>query len=124
ANANVAVSPGGAIGSGADEIRFNIAFGLPRTLSLTQGQLPIRSDLTITGPGSARLTLMGTSTTRVLDVTDFAATQRIVTVSGLSIAGGNAPASSAGGILNRERLTLQNCTVRNNSARDGGGGIA
>src|SRR5262245_5595556 len=73
ANNDAAVSPGGPAGSGADEIRFSIAFITPRSIQLAQspGQLGLRSDVTITGPGAGALTIRGTSTTRVFDVTDF-----------------------------------------------------
>src|SRR5205809_618639 len=51
ANTDVAVSPGGPIGSGADEIRFQS--NLSGTITLNQGQLGLRSSLTITGPGAS-----------------------------------------------------------------------
>src|SRR5262249_3049430 len=54
ANSDVAVSPGGPIGSGADEIRF--LAGLGGTIPLF-GELAIKSDLKITGPGATVLTI-------------------------------------------------------------------
>ena len=58
ANTDAAVSPGGPIGSGPDEIRF--AQLIDDTITLTQGQLEIRSNLTITGPGASVLQIMPT----------------------------------------------------------------
>src|SRR5206468_2416558 len=126
ANSNVAVSPGGPVGSAtvADEIRFNLLFSVfGATITLNQGQLEVRSDLTITGPGATKLSISGNNLTRVVDVTDSSFVQRFVSISGLTIASGNSPTFNGGGILNRERLTLQNCTVRGNRAFGDGGGI-
>src|SRR6266545_1219949 len=116
ANRDVAVSPGGPVGSGADEIRFNVNFLLRNTITLNQGGLSIRSDLTITGPGAARLAISGNTVTRVFDVTDFSAVQRRVTISGVRISNGNSTTLSGGGILNRENLTVKDCTISANRA--------
>src|SRR5229473_5794791 len=51
---------------GADVIRF--AHGLHGTIALTSGQLSITDDLTIDGPGANRLTVSGSSASRVLNI--------------------------------------------------------
>src|SRR5207245_977056 len=49
---------------GSNTIRFQLAAG-PQTITLTSGQLTIASNLTITGPGAANLTLSGNNASRV-----------------------------------------------------------
>jgi hypothetical protein len=127
ANNNRQVSPGGPSGSGADEIGFQP--GLSGVITLHQGQLVIRSDLTITGPGANLLAVSGNNAgDRVFEVTDVAATVRTVIISGLTITEGIAPSSYGspqygGGILNEETLTVLNCVISGNSGHNAGGGI-
>ena len=42
---------------GADEIQFDFGYDGPETITLTQGELAITDDLTITGPGAELLTI-------------------------------------------------------------------
>src|SRR5437588_804827 len=88
ANRDVAVSPGGSIGSGADEIRF--ASNLTGAIALNQGQLKVTSDLTITGPGAGLLTITGNGDSHLFSVNDgLDGVSRTVVFSGLNIAGGS-----------------------------------
>ncbi len=121
ANTDKPVSPGGPAGSGADEIRFQS--GLTGVISLSQGQLTITRDLTITGPDPRSLLISGQAHSRVFLVDDGSGSiQRSVTISGLTIAGG--ASDSGGGILNREILILRTTTVTgNHSGLNTGGGI-
>jgi hypothetical protein len=109
---------------GADTISFSAAFfNTPRTITLTMGSLPVRDDLTITGPSKDRLTVSGNGSTSVLDVSDLSATVRVVAISGMTITAGNA-AAYGGGITNDEHLTISRAAITGNFAPTGGGGIA
>src|SRR5262245_31138230 len=121
ANNDVAVSPGGLSGSGADEIRFQAGLTGTITLNENQGQLEIRSNLTITGPGASMLAVSGNDV-RVLNVDDGLASERTVTINGLIISDGDTDASSGGGgINNAEKLTIQNCVISGNAGAFVGG---
>jgi predicted outer membrane repeat protein len=109
------VSIGGPSGSGADEIRF--LPGLSGTITLTLGQLFVRSDLTITGPDAALLSITGDDGSHVFEVSDNTSSSKIVAISGLNIAGG----ATVRGINNLENLTVENCTIRGHTALFGGG---
>ncbi|MGE3640112.1 MAG: choice-of-anchor Q domain-containing protein, partial [Pirellulales bacterium] len=120
ANNNVQVSPGGPIGSGADEIRFQS--GLTGTITLLEGQLSITDDLMLTGPGANLLTIHGNNASLVFLVTDQQApVAKTVTISGLTITGGRNLAGSGGAIFNAENLTIQNSTLTGNQAVNGAG---
>src|SRR5438876_9839383 len=84
ANKDVAVSPGGPSGSGADEIRF--ASNVTGAIALSQGKLTISSDLTLTGPGANLLTVSGANASVVFDVNGASASVRTVAMTGLTIA--------------------------------------
>ena len=107
------------------------------TITLTSGSLQVNMiDLTITGPGADKLTISGGGT-----YTDFILFSVLppseppppsfepnsVSISGLSIANGNANSSGfedGGGILNFDALTVSNSVLQNNQAPNGfGGGI-
>jgi hypothetical protein len=93
------------------------------------GQLEIARNLTIQGPGAGLLAVSGNNVSRVFQV-DVAT----VTISGLTIDGGNASydgnyPGTGGAILNRGTLSLSGCTVTGNNAAttqepSKGGGIA
>ena len=104
---------------GADTIVFDSGvFNTPRTITLASGPITISSPITITGPGADLLTLVGTSTTRLFNVNGGAA----LTLSGVTLSGGNAPSNSGGGaIASSGNLTLTGCAVRNCTAQFGGG---
>src|SRR5262245_16730063 len=88
---------------GADAIDFDS--GLTGTIALTGGELDITGDLTITGPGADKLTVSGSNLSRVFQVE----AGETVSISGLTIAGGNAGtdfSSNGGGIDNFGALTV------------------
>jgi hypothetical protein len=109
--------------AGADEVRFDpVFFAGPRTVTLTTGELRVRDDLTVTGPGAGLLTVTGNNASRVFNVYDGDTdTRRAVRIEGLTIAGGRH--LTGGGIDNSEALHLVGCTVSGNSASQTGGGI-
>jgi hypothetical protein len=92
--------------------------GLSGTITLTSGELPIGKNLTIAGPGANVITVSGNHASRVFR------TSATVTLAGLTIADGMDDAIG-GGILNLGgALTVAQCIIRGNSARNAGGGIA
>jgi predicted outer membrane repeat protein len=105
--------------AGADTIEFQ--GGLSGTITLTSGQLtiddPTGGSLTINGPGAQVLAVNGNNASGVLSITSA----DTVTISGLTITGGNN--AFGGGINNAGTLTLTNSTVSGNTASGLGGGI-
>ena len=92
-----------------------IAFGRAlngQTIALTSGEIPIGINLDIEGPGPQRLTISGSGSSRVFDVTNPSAS---VTIGGLSIV--NGLATVGGGILDEGgSLTLVNDTLTDDQA--------
>src|SRR5262245_26547475 len=68
--------------------------GVTGTITLTSGQLLIAGHVTINGPGADVLSVDGNNATRV-----FYITNHTVTITGLTIANGNAGVGSGGGIF-------------------------
>ena len=98
------------------------------TISLTSGELVVSTSLSIVGPGATLLTVRrqpgdDTPHFRIFSIAE----QSDVTIAGLTIANGSAPAGpGGGGIYNRGSLTVRNSIVTGNSAmapsdREGGG---
>jgi len=92
-----------------------------QTITLTSGELLIKKNLTIAGPGAGELTVSGNNASRVFEV----ASKENVTLSGLTISDGAAPgvgqAGEGAGILNHGTLTVSGSTLSGNSAGLGGG---
>jgi len=93
------------------------------TLSLNAGtyfgNVTISRDITIIGAGRDATFIDGEGIARVIRISPGAN----VTLANLTITGGFADLSSGAGILCEGNLTLLDCAVRNNIARDAGGGI-
>jgi hypothetical protein len=96
--------------------------GLEGTIALTTGTLTITKDLTISGSGSAVITVSGSQASTVfsIDPTVHAA------IAGLTVADGHG--AFGGGIHNSGALTLTDSVIRDNTAAassgaSGGGGI-
>ncbi len=108
-----------------------IQFSTTGTILLSNGELPIKVDMTIQGPGTGPKSLQiwgngGGGASRVFDITSSAAT---VTISNLTIANGNAevantpvPGNQGGDIFNGGNLTLINDVVTNGFANGTVGG--
>jgi hypothetical protein len=106
----------------ADSITFSTTvFALPQTITLTQGELRISDDLTITGP-AARVTIDANKQSQVFNVDDGTTTVKTVTIDGFTITGGYI-FGFGGGIRNAENLTIQNNILSGNTASNSGGGI-
>src|SRR5438034_5145183 len=109
---------------------INFAAGLG-TVTLTSGELVIDKDLTISGPGSGNLTIQrssagGTPEFRIFNVTSSTGT---ITISGVTVSNGLADGEteslrSGGGINNEGTLTLDDCVITGNIAKESGGGVA
>lgn len=81
------------------------------------GDLDIQADLTIEGAGAANTIIDAAGQYRVFEVM----AGYTVTISGVTIQGGNAGFYDGGAIYNSGDLTLRNVTIRDNAADDGGG---
>ena len=98
-----------------------ISFSVVGTITVALGHVDVDSDVTIAGPGADLLTISGGGSSRVLYVGSTGA----LTLSNVTVSGGYA--DKGGGIDNRGRLTLIECTIADkrrlfgNGARYGGG---
>jgi CSLREA domain-containing protein len=102
---------------------ITFAANVSGAINLTSGELLIGKSLTISGPGANVLTVQrsaapGTPAFRIFDI---ASANVNATISGLTIANGNAFAGPGGGILSFGTLTLTNSTISGNAALNGGG---
>jgi hypothetical protein len=92
-----------------------------QTITLTSGELLLKKNLTIAGPGADQLTISGNNASRVFEVA-----RGTVTLSGLTISNGLAQTGNGGGILTYGNLTVSNCTLSFNrvtyAVGDAGGG--
>src|SRR4051812_49528975 len=95
-----------------------INFSVTGTITLTTGQLMVNKNVTISGPGAPNLAISRNAANRVFRI----ASNRSVTISGLTITNGNTAADDGAGIYNdHSTLTLNACSVLGNSAGLGGG---
>ena len=109
-----------------------INFSVTGTINLTNlGGLVINKNLTINGPGANLLTINAFDPTpasnngdgsRIFNVDDGTANVRIVSISGLKLAGGDVT-GSGGAIRSAETLTLGSSLVTGNSSTSRGGGL-
>src|SRR2546423_14183671 len=103
-----------------DRIQFDPSLN-GQTITLTSGELRVDKNITIVGPCAGQLAVNGNAAGRVF----YIGSAKIVTVSGLTVTNGAAPAPNrwGGGIYNDHgTLTLSNCTISGNSADQGNGG--
>lgn len=108
----------GQTGSGADTITFDSSLS-GGTILLDGSEIEINSELTISGPGADELTIDAQGNSRIFSVN---ASGTDVTISGLTLTGGNAFQGAA--ILNNPgNLTLQGVHIHGNNATNYGGGI-
>ena len=110
-----------ALGIAADD--DTITFAVTGTITLTTGQLLVNKDVSINGPGASVLAVSGNGSHRVFLIQGAHATDHVTaSISGLTIT--NGLSDVGGGIRNfSSALTLSNCIITNNSAREQGGGI-
>lgn len=102
---------------GADRVLFRS--GLSGTVSLTGGELSITGPLDVIGPGASVVAVRGNGTSRILHAGPVPAGTP-VTISGLTVAGGNAgtgSTSDGGGIKNSgAALTVSESVITGNSS--------
>jgi CSLREA domain-containing protein len=114
-----------------DTIDFDPAvFSTPQTITLTAGELAINKALTVKGPGANLLTVSGNRASRVFNL---GTANFNVTISGLTIANGQAPSVvrtiagyAEGGAIYKNgtgTLTIRECTLTNNAATNSAGSI-
>lgn len=108
----------------ADTIVFDASFNSARTITLATALTITGSQtntLTITGPGANLLSVSGNNAVRVFQINSGA----VVSISGITITGGNLATTGSGGGINMISATvaLTNLAVTGNSAAVYGGGI-
>src|SRR4029077_509022 len=98
-----------------------INFAVTGTIGLTSGELLVAKSVTISGPGTATLTVDGNATSRVFHI----GPGKTVSISGLTLTNGSVGFENGGGILNDHAiLTMDSCAVQNSYALSShGGGI-
>lgn len=107
--------------AGSDIMFDPTVFNVPRTITLTSGEMGFSKNLTVSGPGANLLTVSGNNASRVINIAGGGLN---VAISGLTISNGKAAVGDGGGIISESNLTLSRCEVVNNSsALDGGGGV-
>ena len=116
--------------AGADTIAFDPALNLG-VISLNTALPDVATNLIIAGPGASLLRLQrstagGTPNFRIFKIRPDLGPSVTVTISGLTIANGNATGAtfetnSGGGIWNRATLTIDSCVISGNQATSGGG---
>jgi parallel beta-helix repeat protein len=97
----------------------NFHDGALRSIILATGELNAVTPLIIIGPGANRLIINGNNASRIFNL----GLNYDYSVSGLTLANGNAGSSNGGGIfrVGNGRFTLENCTVSGCDANRGGG---
>jgi fibronectin-binding autotransporter adhesin len=95
-------------------------FNTNRTLTLTNGELvaaKTNGTIFIRGAGAAFLTISGNNAGRVFFINPGV----FISITNLTITGGNIAKSEGGGTFNRGILSMNELVIRNNSAKFGGG---
>ncbi len=112
-------------GDGSASGGTNFLDEVPDTILLSQGELNIRSSMTIVGEGPTKTIIEGNVTSRIFHVTRGSST-----ISGVTLQHGGASSfdeealdSGGGAILNLASLTLLNSTVAKNGSLTNGGGV-
>jgi hypothetical protein len=103
----------------------DFAPGLSGTIILTSGEIAIDKNLIIAGPGAGVITVSGNNNSRVFDINS--AVNTVVTVSGLTLTGGNGTGGGTGGggairIGTNETVSINNTVVTGNATSTGDGG--
>jgi hypothetical protein len=111
-----------------DTIVFNIPKSDPGynastgvwTITLTSGELLIKPNLSITGPGASQLTISGDNLSRVFELS--IKTKPQVSLSGMTLSNGDglSGTTEGGAINNYGTLTISNSVLSGNSAFEGG----
>jgi hypothetical protein len=114
-----------AAATNGDTIQFDAALN-GQAITLTSAQILIDKNLTINGPGANQLTVQrstanGTPAFRIIDISLDNFSGGSVTLTGLTLANGNASQGGGGVSFSGTVLTIANCVFSGNSAAYGGG---
>jgi hypothetical protein len=93
-------------------------------ITLALGELDVRGDILVTGPGATQLAISGSDVWRIFNVDDGTSSAANVEITGITLRNGKAVSGFGGAIYSNENLTLRDAVVRANVADRGGGGIA
>jgi len=104
---------------GHDRVVF--ASGLSGEIDLTSGEIVV-NDTDVVGPGPGQITVKQTAALRVFHATPV--TGGSVSMSGLTVTGGNVTGKGGGIFVYNEDLNLTNMVVTGNKASTKGGGVA
>ena len=99
----------------ADEITFDASLELdttPGTITLTEGELVVDSNLVIEGPGASQLTIDADGAGRVFGIADGVS----ATLRGLTITGGEAHIPGSGIYNSTGTLAVDSCTICDNDS--------
>jgi hypothetical protein len=107
-----------AAAASGDTVTF--AAGVTGTITLTSGHIAITKSLTVAGPGAAALAVSGNHSSRIFDLNTAGAS---VTISGLSLTGGNAVVGGAVRVNAADTLSLDHTVLSGNTASDFGGAL-
>jgi len=101
-----------------DTIQFAPALN-GSTITLQAGQLVIPSSMTIQGPGAGKLTISGNNAnpSRIFEIYTLGASPLAVTISGLTLTGGNTGANGGAIYAENISLNLQNVVLSGNTVR-------
>lgn len=106
--------------SGLETITFDASLA-GSTIKLTEGELKVRSSMTINGLGADQLTISGGGASRVFNEDQTG--QRIITITEMTIADGLAPSGAGGGAFfsNGANVSFNRVVMTNNNslANDG-----
>jgi len=106
--------------------QYVITFSVTGTIDLTSPLPDLNNNINLNGPGASNLTVRRLSSAALFSVFTVD-TNATVSLSGMTIAGGNVSFSSGaglgsgGGLNNSGTLTVSNSTFSDNSAYSGGG---
>ena len=105
--------------AGADVIEFQS--DMTGIITLTAGELLVSDDVTITGLGSAAISVFGNNASRIFNIQGVSSLN--VTISGLTLSGGKVTGADGGAILNNNSSLTLNDLIISNSKADNGAGI-
>ena len=102
-----------------------VVFSEPQTITLENGDLLISSAVTVNGPGSDFLTINGNNQSRVFTLDDGTSATQEVTLSGLTLTGGNGASTvndeRGGCVMSLEQLSVIDSKITGCSGRAGAG---
>src|SRR4051794_24866445 len=104
--------------AGGGTIKFDSSL-TGKTILLDSNGLFPGADINIVGPGATKLAISGAA----LDGNVIGVDSGNVSISGLTVTGGNSGSVAGGGIRNAANLTLTDCVITANHSDNHGGGI-